>query len=296
MTPTARFPRWGGTVVVATVDRAALSGAVRTTRTVLSTVDRAASRFRPDSEVRRVEAAGDWRPVGAVLAELVTAALRVAAATDGLVDPTVSVADLGYDRDIAALPPEVPARPVRPAPGWTRIGWRPAERLLRLPPGVRLDLGATAKALTADRAAERAARRYGSGTLVAVGGDVSVAGGGPVDGWRVAVGDDHERPAHGDPVVAITGGGLATSGVTRRRWQRDGVTVHHIVDPRTGRCAAPCWRTVTVAAGSCLDANAASTAAIVRGAGAAGWLAEQTLPARLVDLDGRVTTVAGWPA
>jgi thiamine biosynthesis lipoprotein len=295
-TPSARFPRWGGTVVVATVDEAALPEAVRATRTVLSAVDRAASRFRDDSEVRRVEAAGDWRPVGTVLAGLVTAALRVASGTDGLVDPTVSVADLGYDRDIAALPPEVPARPVRPAPGWARIGWRPAERLLRLPSGVRLDLGATAKAVAADWAAERANRRTGSGTLVAVGGDVSAVGGGPVGGWRVEVGDDHERPAVGDPVVAITGGGLATSGVTRRCWRRDGVTVHHIVDPRTGRCADSCWRTVTVAAASCLDANAASTAAIVRGAGATGWLAAQRLPARLVDLDGRVTAVAGWPA
>jgi thiamine biosynthesis lipoprotein len=294
-TAAARFGRWGGTVVVATVDPSALPDAVSVTRSVLSAVDRAASRFRDDSELRLAEAAGGWRPVGTVLAALIGAALRVAAATDGLVDPTVSVRDLGYDRDIAAMPPVVPARPVRPAPGWEQVGWRPSGRLLRVPPGVHLDLGATAKALAADWAAQHAARRCGVATLVAVGGDVSVAGGGPVDGWRVGLADDHERPAPDDPVVAITDGGIASSGITRRTWRQGGVLVHHIVDPRTGWSARSCWRTVTVAAGSCLHANAASTAAMVRGADAAAWLADRTLPARLVDVGGRVVSVAGWP-
>lgn len=281
--------------MVATVDPSALLDAVRITRSVLSAVDRAASRFRDDSELRLAEATGGWRPVGTVLAALIGAALRVAAATDGLVDPTVSVGDLGYDRDIAAMPSAVPARPVRPAPGWERVGWRPAGRLLRVPPGVHLDLGATAKALAADWAARHATRRCGVATLVAVGGDVSVAGHAPGDGWRVGVADDHERPVPDDPVVAITDGGIASSGITRRTWRQGGVRVHHIVDPRTGRCARSCWRTVTVAAGSCLHANAASTAAMVRGADAAAWLADRALPARLVDLGGRVVTVAGWP-
>jgi FAD:protein FMN transferase len=70
--------------------------------------------------------------------------------------------------------------------------------------------------------------------------------------------------------------------------------VHHILDPATG---APCpvvWRTVTVVASTCVQANVASTAAIVLGTGAPGWLAHQRLPARLVRPGGEVETVAGW--
>ena len=95
--------------------------------------------------------------------------------------------------------------------------------------------------------------------------------------------------------VTITAGGLATSGTTRRRWRRGGRTVHHIVDPRTGDIPASRWRTVSVAAATCVDANTASTAAVVLGDAAPGWLAARGLPARLVDVDGAVSTTAGWP-
>jgi thiamine biosynthesis lipoprotein len=71
--------------------------------------------------------------------------------------------------------------------------------------------------------------------------------------------------------------------------------LHHILDPRTGRPAEPVWRTVSVAADSCADANAASTAAIIRGRAALGWLAKLAVPARLVEATGVVFTVAGWP-
>ena len=73
-----------------------------------------------------------------------------------------------------------------------------------------------------------------------------------------------------------------------RSWVRDGRTVHHIVDPRTGDIPEPVWRTVTVAAATCLDANVASTAAVVLGRDAPAWLAKQHLPARLVAVDGAV--------
>ena len=71
--------------------------------------------------------------------------------------------------------------------------------------------------------------------------------------------------------------------------------LHHILDPRTGLPAEPVWRTVSVAAGSCADANAASTAAVIRGRRALGWLAQLGLPARLVDATGVVFTAGGWP-
>jgi thiamine biosynthesis lipoprotein len=83
--------------------------------------------------------------------------------------------------------------------------------------------------------------------------------------------------------------------VTCRRWRRGGRTLHHIVDPRTGLPADGPWRTVSVAAETCADANAAATAAIVAGKRAEAWLTATGLPARLAGHDGRVRRLCGWP-
>ena len=91
-------------------------------------------------------------------------------------------------------------------------------------------------------------------------------------------------------------GGIATSGTAARRWARGGRPVHHVVDPGTGRPAPEVWRTVSVAAASCVDANIASTAAIVLGARAPEWLSRQGLPSRLVRTEGSVCLVGDWPA
>ncbi|WIX92727.1 FAD:protein FMN transferase [Amycolatopsis sp. DG1A-15b] len=184
-----------------------------------------------------------------------------------------------------------------PAPGWHRILFDPVRRLVVLPRGVHLDLGATAKALAADRAARRIHATVGCGTLVNLGGDLRAAGPPPTGGWLVALGDDHaDAVTRPDATVALhRDGALATSGTTRRRWRHGGRTVHHIVDPRTGDVPEARWRTVTVAARSTVDANTASTAAIVLGAGAPAWLERRQLPARLAGVDGDVVTTPGWP-
>jgi thiamine biosynthesis lipoprotein len=136
--------------------------------------------------------------------------------------------------------------------------------------------------------------------LVSLGGDIAVAGPAPDGGWRIRVqdvtGPPEEPPAGPYAQIAIRDGGLATSSTAARRWQRGGDVLHHILDPRTGLPAEPVWRTVSVAAATCADANAASTAAVIRGRPSLGWLASLGLPARLVDATGVVFTVAGWPA
>lgn len=294
-------PALGTTALLAVADPAGLDVAARVLRTELAAIDAACSRFRADSEISRLrERAGTAVTVGPLLADALTAALRAAELTDGLVDPTVgaAVAELGYDRDFARIDPVLPtpAPPPRPAPGWWRLVWEPASRTILLPRRILLDLGATAKALAADRIARFAAEETGCGVLVSLGGDVAVSGSPPAGGWIVGVGDDHERAlTHADLVVRIGGGGLATSSTRRRSWRRAGRTVHHIVDPRTGDVPASRWQTATVAAATCVDANAASTAAIVLGDEAPAWLTARQLPARLVDVDGAVTTTAGWP-
>ncbi|MGW2911817.1 FAD:protein FMN transferase [Streptomyces asoensis] len=296
------FPALGTTATLLVTDPGALSAAEEVLRAELRAVDLTCSRFRPDSELSRVNlGAGAPTTVSERFAQALQAALWAARVTGGAVDPTVgsAVIALGYDRTFASVRPD-DARPVpvgRPSPGWRRIRWNPRARQLRLPPHTRLDLGATAKALAADRAAEQAATAAGCGVLVGLGGDLAVAGPAPAGGWRIALAEDHARSVtEPGPAVAVAGGGLATSGIRVRTWRRGGRVLHHIVDPGTGEPAPVVWRTVTVAAATCVDANAASTAAVVLGERAVHWLRATGLPARLIGLDGAVVRLGGWPS
>ena len=295
----------GTTVRIVVTDAAQLDSAREMLADDLTILDAACSRFRPDSELMQLRAnAGQPTTISPVLAGAVRAALRGAQLTDGDVDPTLgrAIETLGYDRDFATVPAHGGALRVtiRHIPRWRQIELDEAACLLTVPVGMRLDLGATAKAWAADRSAERIAEALDCGVLVSLGGDIAVAGEAPRGGWSIRVqdvtGDPHTPSAGPSGIIAITRGGLATSSTTARRWQRGGDIMHHILDPRTGRSADSIWRTVSVAAGSALDANIASTAAIIRGHRAAGWLAKLGLPARLVTVDGSVTTIAGWPA
>jgi len=235
----------------------------------------------------------------------VRVALGAAQVTDGLVDPTVGsdVIALGYDRDFAgleaaphdALSP-TPTRRRRGRPGWKAVQLDPSGPSIRIPSGVVLDLGATAKALVVDRAAAAAAAVCSSGVLVNVGGDIAVAGTPPPEGWSVRIADRHDDEDPSAPRVAIHDGAVATSSTVARRWRHNGRVCHHIIDPATGAPAPEYWRTVSVAAATCVGANTASTASFVLGALAPEWLAELGLPARLVTMAGHVVTVAGWPS
>ena len=271
---------------------------------VVDRVDRAASRFRDDSELTMLNRSqGRSTRVSPVLARALRVALDAAQWTDGLVDPTVGAAleDLGYDRTFTLVAPDAPQLVVRvrEVTGWQHVELDDDSRTVRVPAGTVLDLGATAKGLAADLAAEAAAEAAGCGVLVSLGGDISVAGEPPTGGWPVSVGDtsDQEVAVGTEPeqTVVVHDGGLATSSVRARRWRRGGSEVHHLIDPRVGRPSEGMFRTVTVAASTCTLANAASTAAVILGAQAPGWLSERGLPARLVTIDGDVRHVAGWP-
>jgi thiamine biosynthesis lipoprotein ApbE len=180
--------------------------------------------------------------------------------------------------------------------GWEAIELDRDRATLRIPPGMQLDLGATAKAWAADRAAKAVYEATGSGVLVSLGGDISTAGPAPTGGWRVHVTDDHRSAADAPgQTISVADGGLATSSTTVRRWRHEGRTMHHILDPATGSPVREVWRTVSVAAIDCADANIAATAAIVRGERAPEWLTELGLPARLVGHDGHILTVGPWP-
>lgn len=291
----------GTTALVVVTDPNALDRAATVLGRELDAIDRACSRFRADSELWRLHGAGGHAvEVGPVLFEALSVAVAVAEATDGAVDPTVgrAVEALGYDRDFAAVAPfgrPLDRGPV-PAPGWWRVELDPERRRVRIPAGTHVDLGASAKALVSDRAARRIATELGVGVLVGVGGDVAVDGAVPDGGWPIGIAVDSSAPREAvHHVVAITSGGLASSSTVVRSWQRGTRRLHHIVDPRTGDVAPATWTLVSAVGASCVDANAAATAAVVWGTTAPARLAAMGRPARLVAPDGTVTTVAGWP-
>jgi FAD:protein FMN transferase len=305
-TGTESFSVFGTTATLLVSEPDRLEAARAIADAELAGVDEACSRFRPDSELSRLNAAdGAVTSVSEVFADLVETALRAARLTDGAVDPTCGRAlmEIGYDRDFALLQAaesrdadERPAGKRGQVPGWRSVKLDRRRRLIKLSNGAQLDLGATAKAWAADRCARLIAEQAGSGVLVSLGGDIAVGGPPPADGWRVRVTDDHAAgPEAPGQTVTIRSGGLATSSTTVRAWAVGGRRMHHIIDPATGEPARSCWRTVSVAAGSCVDANTASTAAIIRGAAAVPWLRDAGLPARLVRHDGAVETTAGWP-
>jgi len=292
---TAQWSVWGTVARVVVTDPARREEAADLVKAELAAVDRACSRFRADSELREAcRAGGRTVTVSPLLAHLIKAALTAARETGGAVDPTVGAAlcGLGYDRDFAAITGRqvAPAVRVFATPDWRAVHLRDLE--LTVPDGVLLDLGATAKAVAADRAAARVAERLGVGVLVALGGDIATAGRGPAAGWQILVRD---RPGDPEDCVRLpSGAALATSSTAGRTWGRPGELLHHIVDPRTGRPAPPVWRTVSVAAYTCLRANTLSTAAIVRGHAAPDLLGH--VPSRLITPSLDVLRLGGWPS
>jgi FAD:protein FMN transferase len=284
------FALWRGHAVVVVSDRAGLAPSVVEVKRVVALFDRHCSSFREDAELALVNAAaGEPVVVSALLLMAIRESLRVARDTEGLVDPTVGGALVahGFGPQLTFGPP---AR-IERAAGYRTVKLDEAASSVQLPRGVRLDLGATAKASAADMAATAAAAAAGCGVLVSLCGDIATAGEPPPDGWQVRVTDDHRDRAGAGQTIMISQGAIATSSTTARRIEDR----HHLIDPASGAPAAGRWRSASVAASSCLQANAASTAAIILGASAPAWLGCRRIPARLVAHDGSVCHLGGWP-
>jgi thiamine biosynthesis lipoprotein len=309
-TPTQSWQALGTTVVLSApaADDARRLAARRAVEHEIDAIDRAASRFRADSELTLVnQSPGSWVAIGRLLFDAIQLGLLAAEVTNGAVVPTLgkSLIDIGYDRDWSELTPigdrsagaGFPRLLIRRRrQRWPEVELREDPPAVRVPHGVQLDLGATAKALATDRSAKAAGVAAGAGVLVAIGGDIATHGRPPPDGWMVHVTDDHRAgPTAPGQTVSIHSGGLATSSTRVRRWLHHGQPMHHILDPRDGQPARSRWRTVSVAAASCAEANIASTAAIVLDDEASPWLEQQGLPARLVATDGAVEVCCGWP-
>lgn len=255
------------------------------------------SRFLSDSEISRLNrGCSSPRRVAPLTFAAIRAALDAAAASGGLFDPTVYRALLaaGYDRSFSEL-----GRGERPRPAatpWQAGRWRevrldePAQTVT-LPAGVGLDLGGIAKGWLADQVAERL-QAFGP-ALIDLGGDIAVRGLRPdAPSWAIDVdGSTHELLG----TVRLAGRqGIATSGVTRRRWQTAAGERHHLIDPRTGAPALTDLLSVTVVAPTAAEAEVAAKGVLLLGSelGRVALTLAPELAGLLVRRDGRVI-VAG---
>jgi thiamine biosynthesis lipoprotein len=279
-------------------DRDKAAAAERRARALLAAVDWACSRFREDSELNRVNAgAGAWVRVDPLLVAATVAAVEAAEHTEGIVHPLLGkvMIGLGYDRTFTALQPgRASGTHIEPPPlgAWRSIEWEAGA--IRIPAGTALDLGATAKAWASDVISATIAEEEHANVALSLGGDVAIASGDrSPTWWPIAIREHPEGEASAE--VALAWGGLATSSTRLRRWTVAGVSHHHLVDPRTGASARTCWRTVSATGPSATAANIATTAAVVLGDEAVGWLTERGVAARLVSEDGTVSLTPGWP-
>ncbi|WP_230329975.1 FAD:protein FMN transferase [Nocardia aurantiaca] len=271
----AAFDAIGTTATVVCTDPRDLRWATELVRARLAELDRAASRFRDDSELalinaRSAELARTDRSarlrisVGATLGSCLRAAARTERLTAGLVCATVGAALMacGYD-DLAAVRACVDTLPTGPTPvipAHHQLKFDESHREVSIPAGTMLDLGASAKAWAADSIASELAVTGSGGYLVDLGGDLAVAGAAPSRGWAIGVRDWNNVVAQ---VVCSAGQAFATSSTRLRTWVQHGIDRHHIIDPRTGRPAHSRWAQVTCAGPDVVRANAASTAAVI---------------------------------
>jgi FAD:protein FMN transferase len=264
------------------------------------------SRFRPTSELCRLNAA-DGRPV--VVSDdtfaLIERACDASKRTAGAFDPTVlpALERAGYDRDFDAIDPDDPREPTagEPAPGCDGIALDPIVRAVRLPPGVRLDLGGIGKGFAADIVAEELLDAGAAGVCVNLGGDLRVAGESPSgDAWVVEVEIPVDRGEHADPppLLALAEGAIATTSRCGRVWRRGTKLQHHVIDPRSGLPAVTPWVSATVVAARAVDAEPLAKAALLAGsvADAGAVLGDHTACGLLVDTNGVIHPAGGVDA
>jgi len=273
------------------------SYAARAVESLFAEWEEVLSRFRPESELSRLNArAGTPVRAGPILLDAVEAAVEAARATGGLFDPTLGreLVRLGYDRSFEEIG-DLPAAIGRPRGGgaWRAMVVDRSAGVVTVPADSALDLGGIAKGMAVDASLELLGSLGIETALVSAGGDLAVLGLPPGGrAWNVLVGGD----PHG-PVVPLVRGALATSGSARRRWRQGKVARHHLVDPRTGEPAVSVLREVTVAAGTCRIAEVAATVAFVAGPRLGPALLERLgVAALLVTAADEQIFVGRWPS
>lgn len=256
------------------------------------------SRFRPDSELSRLNHnAGRWLEVSHLMWDVLEIALDMAAITSGRFDPTILTVleaygyTLSYDQLVGgATTISGPQERIYQA-DWTALELDPARRAVYLPPGAAIDLSGIVKGYTAQQAVNRLTRL--GPCLVDAGGDLvagSALSGYP--GWPVAIAAPNaggNLPQQDLCSLWLANQGLATSGIDYRTWEAGGYLAHHLIDPRSGAPAQTDALTVTILGDDIAQAEAWATASLVTGsADGMDALIDAGLTGLMVTLSGAV--------
>lgn len=255
------------------------------------------SRFREESELSQLNVQpAQWVPVSQPLWTVIQRALSLAAQTDGLFDPTLlnALARAGYRQTFATLhetdgaigvnaaqaeTEEQLQQPITSLQGrWREVEIDASRHAVRLPAGLRLDLGGIGKGFTAQQAVHFLSN-WGP-CLIDAGGDL-VAGDAPqgLPGWSVAIAApmiEDTNPERDLLQLWLKNATLATSGIDFRRWRQHGRMMHHLIDPRTGEPAQTPLLTASVLAADATVAEAWATVLMITGP-----QAEERLPVQI---------------
>ncbi|MDO8690993.1 MAG: FAD:protein FMN transferase [Dehalococcoidia bacterium] len=251
-------------------DTCAVEAALCEVERLFAHVEAEASRFRPESELSRLNASsGQPFRASPVLFNLVFMAKAAAQSTDGIFDPTIlgALVTAGYDRsfdllDQESVSPAASTGSAR-AHSWRDVGLDAQTRTIHLPPGCGLDLGGIGKGWCVDQAAA-GFQRFGN-FAVDAGGDI-FAGGFQFDGsdWTVGV-EDPFMPGDDLAVIKVRDRAVATSTTACRSWTRCGRKSHHLIDPRTGAPSQSGVVSATVVAESVANAEVLAKTALLLG-------------------------------
>jgi len=279
-----------GCQMLAAVDGASQSSMLPKVPEWFEQWEQALSRFRYNSELTHLnQIHGQPVYVSETLWDVFQTARKAEAMTDGLVTPTLldAIVEAGYDRPFDTLPPQITLRPepvITVSQPLTAITFHEANKTITLPPGMGLDFGGVAKGWAAYQAMKRLQAE--GPALVDAGGDIAVSGA-RADGspWQVGVADPF-HPEEEMETLFLHGSGVATSGKDRRRWLRNGILRHHIIDPGTNRSVETDLLTVTVIAPDVMTAEAAAKATFILGSRAGlEWIEARPQFAALLILD-----------
>jgi thiamine biosynthesis lipoprotein len=239
-------------------------------------IERKFSRYRADNIIHAINHS-EGRPVEVdrETAGLLDYAARLHELSDGKFDITSGVLRKVWKFDCGGnLPSAEAVREVLRHVGWDRVEWDGGA--IRLEQGMQIDLGGVGKEYAADRATRLAAKSAAGSCLVNLGGDLAVTR--PrrdLTPWSVGITAPADMPSAAGTTIHLTAGAIATSGDANRYLLKDGIRYGHILDARTGWPAPEAPRSISVAAGTCLDAGMLSTFAILEGAGAEEFLQAQ---------------------
>lgn len=237
---------------------------------LFAAVEAELSRFRPASSLSRLnaKAGAGPQPVSEPLQTVLTHALAAARQSDGVYNPALlaELQQAGYDRSFELLPTDVsvpmPLRGGDHRNAWRQVKLDPARGTVELPAGLGLDLGGIAKGWAVDQAVALLAQ-WGP-ALVDAGGDLRAHGAPNGEAWPIAV-QDPFQPEEDLMTLYLVNEAVATSSIGGRRWQRNGLPMHHLIDPRTGLPSASDLFAVTVIAPATMQAEVAAKVALILG-------------------------------